>query len=171
MRWTIRRVHVLPGRGGYTLAVTDTGWSALAISVVYGRLMKVLGHPCCGRCLGTPDLVPNLAWDLLQSTAGIEWDHTTRLVELPVNQEVAGHCASATGTSGSRSSPTTTRRTTPRRATTTRRSSDPPKARSAHVGMPDPGAEEPVACIIRDRVAPETPGHGGCSHRCCQCRP
>ena len=42
MRWIIRRVHVLHGRDGYQLVVTDSARWALAISIACDRLMDVL---------------------------------------------------------------------------------------------------------------------------------
>jgi hypothetical protein len=89
MRWAIRRARVWHGRDGYKLAISDSAWWALAISVTYDRLMDVLGHPCCGRGIGRLDPAGALAWKLLQSTANIDWDHTSRLAELPVDEDVA----------------------------------------------------------------------------------
>ena len=37
------------------------------------------------RSLGRLEPVDHLAWNLLQATTGIEWDHTTESVELPVD--------------------------------------------------------------------------------------
>lgn len=89
MRWTIRRVHVLHGRGGHHLVVTDTAWWALAVSAAYEQVMKLLGHPCCGHGPGRLDAVFALAWHLLLAATGLEWDHTVRLVELPVDEDAA----------------------------------------------------------------------------------
>jgi hypothetical protein len=57
--------------------------------VTYDRLMDVLGHPCRGRGIGRLDPAGDLAWKLLRSTANIDWDHTSRLADIPVDENVA----------------------------------------------------------------------------------